>query len=284
MGTDYDTQRRIGVEGTPVIAQGSPRRRSRAPGPPLHRGRLRPLARCRRRGRVVAAGPRRRRRLCRDQARHRCRPRRGRRADHRSRPTAGDPRPWLSPRRGATRSARPTSATTRTERHAVPDKTFAWVHLDDLVSLVADVATSRVKTSDDPESGPVEGGCTAVNVAGSEKATSARLLRDGHQGSRRRPGLGRRPRVDGPHPGRPRPRLGLVPEGEPRPGARRDRRRAAHPRLVSRCYGGSHKGRVKTIAHAVAMRALPSDRTIHRRWTPTMEWEPSHDHDTSPSR
>jgi nucleoside-diphosphate-sugar epimerase len=58
------------------------------------------------------------------------------------------------------------------ERHAVPDKTFAWVHLDDLVTLVADVATGRVKTSTDPASGPLEGGCTAVNVAGAEAATT----------------------------------------------------------------------------------------------------------------
>ena len=30
----------------------------------------------------------------------------------------------------------------------------------------------RVKTSTDPESGPVEGGCTPVNVAGAEAATA----------------------------------------------------------------------------------------------------------------
>jgi nucleoside-diphosphate-sugar epimerase len=58
------------------------------------------------------------------------------------------------------------------ERHAVPDKTFAWVHLDDLATLVADVATGRIKSSTDPERGPVEGGCTAVNVAGDENATT----------------------------------------------------------------------------------------------------------------
>ncbi|WP_435741387.1 NAD-dependent epimerase/dehydratase family protein [Nocardioides sp. SYSU DS0663] len=50
-------------------------------------------------------------------------------------------------------------------RHAVPDRTFAWVHVDDLVSLVADVATGRVPTASDPASGPVEGACTPVNVA-----------------------------------------------------------------------------------------------------------------------
>jgi len=51
-------------------------------------------------------------------------------------------------------------------RHAVPDQTFAWVHVDDLVSLIADLAVGRVAGATDPETGPVEGGCTAVNVAG----------------------------------------------------------------------------------------------------------------------
>lgn len=50
-------------------------------------------------------------------------------------------------------------------RHAVPDQTFAWVHVDDLVSLAADVATARVATSTDPATGPVAGACTPVNVA-----------------------------------------------------------------------------------------------------------------------
>ena len=51
------------------------------------------------------------------------------------------------------------------ERHAVPDKTFAWVHVDDLATLIADVATGRIGTSTDPDSGPLDGGCTVVNVA-----------------------------------------------------------------------------------------------------------------------
>ena len=50
-------------------------------------------------------------------------------------------------------------------RHAVPGKTFAWVHVDDLAAFAADVATGRVKASVDPESGPVAGACTVVNVA-----------------------------------------------------------------------------------------------------------------------
>ena len=51
-------------------------------------------------------------------------------------------------------------------RHAVPEQSFAWVHVDDLAALTADVAAGAIATSDDPESGPVAGGCTAVNVAG----------------------------------------------------------------------------------------------------------------------
>jgi nucleoside-diphosphate-sugar epimerase len=57
------------------------------------------------------------------------------------------------------------------ERHAVPERTFAWVHVDDLAALAADVAVGAVPTSTDPEAGPVEGACTAVNVAG-EPATA----------------------------------------------------------------------------------------------------------------
>jgi 2-alkyl-3-oxoalkanoate reductase len=50
-------------------------------------------------------------------------------------------------------------------RHDVPGRSFAWVHVDDLVALVADVASGRVETATDPEEGPVEGACTAANVA-----------------------------------------------------------------------------------------------------------------------
>ena len=50
-------------------------------------------------------------------------------------------------------------------RRAVPGQTFAWVHVDDLATLAADVASGRVSTSADPGRGPVEGACTAVNVA-----------------------------------------------------------------------------------------------------------------------
>ena len=55
-------------------------------------------------------------------------------------------------------------------RRAVPHQSFAWVHVDDLAVLASDVATGRIATSTDAGAGPVEGECTAVNVAG-EPAT-----------------------------------------------------------------------------------------------------------------
>jgi nucleoside-diphosphate-sugar epimerase len=40
----------------------------------------------------------------------------------------------------------------------------------DLAALIADVASGRIPTADDPDEGPVVGGCTPVNVA-AEPAT-----------------------------------------------------------------------------------------------------------------
>jgi nucleoside-diphosphate-sugar epimerase len=56
------------------------------------------------------------------------------------------------------------------DRSVNPDKSFAWVHLDDLAALLADVATGTIPTADDPDLGPVAGGTTAVVVSG-EHAT-----------------------------------------------------------------------------------------------------------------
>jgi nucleoside-diphosphate-sugar epimerase len=50
-------------------------------------------------------------------------------------------------------------------RQAVPRQSFAWVHVDDLATLAADVATGRIAPSADVANGPVAGACTAVNVA-----------------------------------------------------------------------------------------------------------------------
>jgi nucleoside-diphosphate-sugar epimerase len=56
------------------------------------------------------------------------------------------------------------------ERHANPDQTFPWVHVADLVTLTVDVATGAIPSATEAAQGPVEGGCTAVNVTG-ERAT-----------------------------------------------------------------------------------------------------------------
>jgi nucleoside-diphosphate-sugar epimerase len=62
------------------------------------------------------------------------------------------------------------------ERRAVPEATFAWVHVDDLAALIADVATGRIAAASDPDRGPVAGACTPVNVAAGP-ATRADYLR-----------------------------------------------------------------------------------------------------------
>jgi nucleoside-diphosphate-sugar epimerase len=56
------------------------------------------------------------------------------------------------------------------DRRANPAASWAWVHVDDLAALIADVATGAVAVADDPERGPVAGGTTPVIVTG-ESAT-----------------------------------------------------------------------------------------------------------------
>lgn len=51
------------------------------------------------------------------------------------------------------------------QRHADPDQSFAWVHVTDLAAIAADLATGAIAPADDPATGPVAGGCTPVNVA-----------------------------------------------------------------------------------------------------------------------
>jgi nucleoside-diphosphate-sugar epimerase len=70
---------------------------------------------------------------------------------------AGEGSIWNSLRPAAIRND-------ESERHAIPDQTFAWVHVDDLVALIADLATGRIADADDPSRGPVAGACTAVNA------------------------------------------------------------------------------------------------------------------------
>ena len=56
--------------------------------------------------------------------------------------------------------------TSEEERTTLPDGSWAWVHVDDLAALTADVAVGQISAGTDPEAGPVDGGWTAVNVAG----------------------------------------------------------------------------------------------------------------------
>jgi len=56
-------------------------------------------------------------------------------------------------------------------RRTNPDKTFAWVHVDDLARFIADVAVGEIPAASDPDQGPLDGGCTAVNVA-ADRASS----------------------------------------------------------------------------------------------------------------
>jgi nucleoside-diphosphate-sugar epimerase len=74
---------------------------------------------------------------------------------------AGDTSVWNTLRPRAIRDG---------ERRANPTQTWAWVHVDDLAALIADVATGAIATADDPQRGPVAGGTTPVIVAG-EPAT-----------------------------------------------------------------------------------------------------------------
>lgn len=71
---------------------------------------------------------------------------------------AGDSSVWNTLRPGAIREH-------ESQRHAVADASFAWVHVTDLAALAADVAVGEIASSDDPATGPVPGACTALNVA-----------------------------------------------------------------------------------------------------------------------
>ncbi|GAA1430371.1 hypothetical protein GCM10009616_14770 [Microlunatus lacustris] len=57
------------------------------------------------------------------------------------------------------------------QRRTNPARSFAWVHVDDLAALVADLATGQVAEASDGSAGPMAGGCTPVNAVG-EPATA----------------------------------------------------------------------------------------------------------------
>ncbi|GAB4079378.1 NAD(P)H-binding protein [Modestobacter muralis] len=69
---------------------------------------------------------------------------------------------------------RPEEARTGARREN-PARSWAWVHVEDLAALVADLATGAIATDEDPEQGPVAGSTTAVLVAG-EPATWGHYL------------------------------------------------------------------------------------------------------------
>jgi nucleoside-diphosphate-sugar epimerase len=50
-------------------------------------------------------------------------------------------------------------------RRAIADATFAWVHVADLASLAADLASGQIPDAPDPARGPVADACTPLNVA-----------------------------------------------------------------------------------------------------------------------
>ncbi len=70
---------------------------------------------------------------------------------------AGETSVWNSLRPAAIRD-------NESARHALAEQTFPWVHVDDLAAFAADLASGRIAPSDDVASGPVAGACTPVNV------------------------------------------------------------------------------------------------------------------------
>jgi 2-alkyl-3-oxoalkanoate reductase len=163
MGTDFENQHRIGVEGTPVLA-----RAARDAGVPrlVHISTAAVYDRSPGVGDVDEASP-----LVADDAGAYAVTKRD--TDAALEEVGGITRVILRPPAilGAGESSiwntlRPADIRDDEKaRRAVPEKSFAWVHVDDLATLAADVATGRVTETTDPAKGPVEGACTAVNVA-----------------------------------------------------------------------------------------------------------------------
>ena len=163
MGTDLETQHRIGVEGTPVLA-----RAAAAAGVQrlVHISTAAVYDRLPGVGDVDESSP-----LVADDAGDY--PVTKRDTDAALSAVAGITRVLLRPpailgagESSVWNSLRPAAIRDHEHaRHAVPEQSFAWVHVDDLATLAAAIASGRVATSDNPETGPVSGACTAVNVA-----------------------------------------------------------------------------------------------------------------------
>ena len=163
MGTDRETQHRVGVEGTPVLARAA---RDAGVGRLVHISTAAVYDRSPSAGDVDEASP-----LVGDDADDYAVTKRDTDAALADidgltrilvRPPAilgaGDTSIWNSLRPAQVRDD-------EKARHAVPERSFAWVHVDDLAAFVADVASGRIEAADDPRSGPVPGACTVVNIA-----------------------------------------------------------------------------------------------------------------------
>ncbi len=163
MGTDRETQHRIAVEGTPVLARAA---RDAGVARLVHISTAAVYDRSPGGGDVDEASP-----LVADHANAYAVTKRD--TDAALAEVDGLTRVLLRPpailgpgESSIWNSVRPTEIREDEEaRHAVPEQSFAWVHVEDLAALAADVAAGRVETSTDPGSGPVAGRCTVVNVA-----------------------------------------------------------------------------------------------------------------------
>ena len=163
MGTDRETQHRISVEGTPVLA-----RAARDAGVPrlVHISTAAVYDRSPGVGDVDEASP-----LVADDANAYAVTKRD--TDAALGEVDGFTRVILRPpailgagERSIWNSLRPAEIRDDEKaRHAVPGQSFAWVHVDDLAALAAELASGRIVGSTYPEKGPVEGACTVVNVA-----------------------------------------------------------------------------------------------------------------------
>jgi len=56
-------------------------------------------------------------------------------------------------------------------RRAAPDGAFNWVHVEDLAAFLADVASGRIATAHDASAGPIAEACTPVNLAAAPATT-----------------------------------------------------------------------------------------------------------------
>ncbi len=164
MGTDLENQRRIGVEGTPVIARAA---RDAGVERLVHVSTAAVYERSPGTGDVDEASP-----LVGDDADAYAVTKRD--TDAALAEVDGISRVLLRPpailgpgETSVWNSLRPARMREDEEsRRVVPSQTFPWVHVDDLTSLAADLAAGRVQSSPDAAGGPVPGACVAVNVAG----------------------------------------------------------------------------------------------------------------------